>query len=453
MKVSELHTVYLIGIGGIGMSALARFFNAQGAAVSGYDKTQTPLTDKLVAEGISVHFDDALSGIPASPDLVVYTPAIPADHKGLNYCKQHFAPKKRSEVLGMLTEHTRTIAVAGTHGKTTTSSMVAHIMKQAGTPTSAFLGGIAANYDSNLVLSTPTENTVVEADEYDRSFLTLHPDLAIITSMDADHLDIYGAHDALQESFTQFAELASTEVVLRKGLELKRPVKANVSSYALDQEADYQGRNMRIEDGKYHFDLLARDEPINNIELGIPGRHNVENAVAAIAVSLQAGVGAEAIREALGSFKGIRRRFEYIINTPGQVYIDDYAHHPAELQACISSVRELYPNRKITGVFQPHLYSRTRDFAEAFAKALDLLDECILLPIYPAREQPIPGVNSEMLLNRMTITEKRVLDKSALAENIDVSNTEVLLTLGAGDIDQLVPVLKTTLLKTMNEAS
>lgn len=450
MNAHTLHTVYFIGIGGIGMSALARYFNAQGAKVSGYDKTRTPLTDTLEAEGIRVHFDDDVAQIPAAPDLVVYTPAIPSTHRGLEHCRHRFTVKKRAEVLGMLTERTRTIAVAGTHGKTTTSSMVAHIMKEAGTTTSAFLGGIAVNYNSNLVLSAPTDTTVVEADEYDRSFLQLHPDLAIITSMDADHLDIYGAHDAMQESFTQFAELSSTELVLRKGLELKRPINARVSSYALEEEADYAGRNVRIENGRYHMDVLARDVPIDNIALGIPGRHNAENAVAAIAVSLQAGVAAEKIRAALGSFKGIRRRFEYVINTATQVFIDDYAHHPSELQACIASVRELYPDKKITGVFQPHLYSRTRDFADQFAAALDALDSCILLPIYPARELPMEGVSSGILLDRMQMQDKQLVSKAELPALISSAQPEVLLTLGAGDIDQLVPELKNVMLKTLN---
>jgi len=449
MDLKEIHKIYFIGIGGIGMSALARYFKAIGRDVSGYDKTPTALTRSLEAEGIAVYFDDNVDRAPKDADLVVFTPAIPQNHRELNYFQSNNYPvMKRSEVLGLITENTYTIAVAGTHGKTTTSSIIAHILKYSNVDCTAFLGGILQGYESNLLLSGDLSTTVVEADEYDRSFLTLAPDIAIVTSMDADHLDIYGSKNNIEESFTLFAQKVSDNglLIFKKGLEFSSPVDRKSITYSLSEIADYYAQNITVKDGLYEFDVVTATGSIEGLQLGIPGRHNIENALAAIAVAFEMGVSETDLRNALQAYKGVKRRFEYLIKTDRLVFIDDYAHHPAELTACIGSVREMYPERKITGIFQPHLFSRTRDFEDEFARSLELLDQVILLDIYPAREAPIEGVTSGHLLSKIGLKEKSLESKSSLLSELENSNVQVLLTLGAGDIDELLDSIKSTLL-------
>ena len=448
MSLEKINKVYFLGVGGIGMSALARYFNSIGKKVLGYDKAETVLTNQLEKEGISVHYTDSPEMIPTDVDLVVYTPAIPHDLAEYKHCWDNgYTMKKRAEVLGMITDESFTLAVAGTHGKTTTSSILAHLLKQS-VGCNAFLGGISKNYNSNVLFTENTENTVVEADEYDRSFLTLHPNMAIITSMDADHLDIYGDHSKLLESFELFSNQIRPggALILNKKLEDKLSPICDVITYSITEKADYYLDNIEIIDGNYVFSVQAQSGLISDIKFGLPGRHNVENAIAAVAVADQLKVSHQEIKSALESFKGIKRRFEYIIKQHDLVYIDDYAHHPEELKATISSVKELYPENKITGVFQPHLYSRTRDFSDEFAKSLDLLNEVILLDIYPAREQPIEGVTSEMLLRKVTIKNKMVSTKTELVAELKQRKLEVLLTMGAGDIDKLVEPIKNELL-------
>lgn len=458
MDFRNIETVYFLGIGGIGMSALARYFKSQSKFVMGYDRTSTALTTELQMEGIDVHFDDNSMEIPhlvrlgdKSKILVVYTPAIPKDCHELNWLSENgFTIMKRSQVLGLITEHTKTIAIAGTHGKTTTSSLVAHILTDSGIGCNAFLGGITSNYNSNLLLCPTSEWTVVEADEYDRSFLTLSPTISAITSMDADHLDIYGSLEYMHESFNLFARKLNSNGTLyfKKGLPVKTEnVPFTWKQYAIDKEADFRADHIRIENGSYFFDLVVSEssayhhynDELKNLELGLPGRHNVENAVVACAIALQVGVCPSKIRKALANFRGVKRRFEYRLKRSDLIIIDDYAHHPEELRACISSVKELYPNSRITGVFQPHLYSRTRDFADEFAQSLSLLDDIILLPIYPAREQPMPGIDSQMLLDKISKSSKNLVEKSELLAELKRKKREVILLLGAGDIDALVP--------------
>ncbi len=467
MNFEKIKTVYFIGIGGIGMSAIARYFHAHGKKVSGYDKTPTPLTDELIREGIDVHFEDSIekakseigtiAGAQQTQDailqtLIVYTPAIPKDNKELNYFLNNgFTIQKRSQVLGFISENHFTIAVAGTHGKTTTSSMIAHILKSSGINCTAFLGGISKNYDSNLLLpNDPTQKSivVVEADEYDRSFLTLHPDIAVITSMDADHLDIYGDKNYMEDSYRMFASQVKENGVLisRNGLPIGK-IKATQKKYALGDKVDYSASDIKIKNHQYFFDWHNHICSIENLATLMPGRHNVENVVAAIAVARQLRISEEKISEAVHSYTGVRRRFDYQIKTDDLVYIDDYAHHPEELRACISSVRELYPGKKITGIFQPHLFTRTRDFADGFAKSLSLLDELILLDIYPARELPLEGITSEIILNKVSIPNKTLCRKDLVQAQLNQRKIEVLLTLGAGDIDQLVIPIRNTLNK------
>ncbi|HEY8783471.1 MAG TPA: UDP-N-acetylmuramate--L-alanine ligase [Mucilaginibacter sp.] len=445
MELSNIKRVYLIGIGGIGMSGLARYFHHLGCIVCGYDKTATELTNELHDEGIPVIFDDREEWIPLSfqsPDsgtLIIYTPAIPKDSAILNFFRDNgFELFKRSQVLGIISKGMFTVAVAGTHGKTTTSTMVAHILKDSGRDCSAFLGGISSNYHSN-VLYGKNNIVVVEADEYDRSFLTLYPDIAIITSMDADHLDIYGDHSHLTDSFKLFASQIKPggKLIHRKGLPLETGF-----TYAVEAEADAAASNIHIKNDDFYFDFKNSTTHIPNIKLGIAGMHNIENATAAIEAALLLNIPADAIKSALGSFKGVKRRFEYIIKNDRQVFIDDYAHHPEELKASIRSVKKLYPNRKLTAIFQPHLYTRTRDFADGFAEALDLVDELLILDIYPARELPIEGVNADMILGRMKIKNKRRLEKQEAIDIVRNEKPELLLTVGAGDIDQLVQPLK-----------
>jgi UDP-N-acetylmuramate--alanine ligase len=448
MELGNIQRVYLIGIGGIGMSGLARYFNHIGCIVCGYDKTPTDLTDHLRNEGIQLTFEDNVENIPKSfrdvdPNtLIIYTPAIPKDSAILNFFqKRGFEFYKRSQVLGIISKSKFTIAVAGTHGKTTTSTMVAHILKDSGINCSAFLGGIASNYDTN-VLFGDSNIVVVEADEYDRSFLTLYPDIAIITSMDADHLDIYGDHGQLTSSFQQFAsqlKLGGT-LIHKKGLPLDKGF-----TYSIDGDADATATNIRIENGDFYFDFSHGSITIADIKMGIAGMHNIENAVAAIEAALRLNVSGADVKSALGSFKGVKRRFEYVLKTPEHIYIDDYAHHPEELRAAITSVKKLYPGKKLTTIFQPHLYTRTRDFADGFAEVLDMSDELMILDIYPARELPIEGVNSDMILARMQNATRNKYGKQEAIDKIRNEKPELLLTVGAGDIDQLVHPLKQAL--------
>ena len=466
LNLKTIHNIYFLGIGGIGMSALARYFNGASKKISGYDKTSTKLTDELIAEGIQVHFDENVELIKAKiksenwtkeNTLIVYTPAVPKNHSEYVFFndKVGFNIKKRAEVLGLITENSHTIAVAGTHGKTTTSSLIAHILKSSGIDCSAFLGGITQNYNTNLLLpqQLSTNNhqltTVVEADEYDRSFLTLHPDIAVITSMDADHLDIYGDKKYMDESYHLFSNQLKKGGKLITKKELVNTLKSSNQpiSYSAKVKADYYAKDISIKNGEYNYTIVTPLETIEKLTLGIPGFHNVENSVAAVAVAKQLNISKDNIRKALKTFRGVKRRFDYQIKTKDFVFIDDYAHHPEELKACIGSVKEMYSDKKITGIFQPHLYTRTRDFADGFAKSLDLLDETILLEIYPARELPIEGVNSTMLLNKMRSKNKSLCSKAELVKEVCKKKIEVLLTLGAGDIDTLVEPLRKELMK------
>ena len=445
MELENIKRVYLIGIGGIGMSGLARYFKKRGCVVCGYDKTITPLTSALRNEGISVVYQDEednlkISFLENDPEtLIIYTPAIPKDSKILNYFRSGgFTLKKRSEVLGILSKGMYTIAVAGTHGKTTTSSIIAHVLKDSGYDCSAFLGGIATNYDSN-VLFGDNNTMVVEADEFDRSFLTLYPDVAIVTSMDADHLDIYGDRSHLVESFRQFVSQIKEggRLIYKKGLDL-----SGGKTYSANVLADIQAVNVKVQDGSFYFDFKNENIVIENVQLGLPGLHNIENAVAAIEVALHLGIDPEKIKKALASFLGVKRRFEYILKDQKHIYIDDYAHHPEELRACIQAVKTLYPGKKLTTIFQPHLFTRTRDFAEGFSEVLSMTDELIMLDIYPARELPIEGVSSAMILDKVSIEAKQILSKEQTLDYIRAKKPELLLTVGAGDIDTLIVPLK-----------
>ena len=435
MNLKNIHNVYFIGIGGIGMSALARYFKANGKNVAGYDKTQTNITNSLVALGIEIHFEDSVENIPSSflskeKTLVVFTPAIPENHEEYNYLKQEeFTILKRAEILGKITENTYCLAVAGTHGKTTTSSILGHIMQPSNA--TSFLGGIAENYNSNLILGED-KISVVEADEFDRSFLQLSPDIACITSMDADHLDIYGNHDALIQSFNDFSSKVTGKMIVAKGL----PIKG--LTYAIDEAADYKAFNLKIEKGKYIFDVQTPKEIAENITLSLPGKHNVMNALAALALANEYGVSLKEIKQQIKTFKGIQRRFSYKINTKKLVLIDDYAHHPTEINAVANSVREMYPEEKVLAVFQPHLFSRTQDFVDDFAKELAMFDELLLLDIYPARELPIEGVNSAWLLNKIELENKKLVAKENLIKDIKNSEAKVIVMLGAGDIGVLI---------------
>ncbi len=437
------------------MSALARWFHVNGYPVAGYDRTPTALTDALQAEGMTIHFTEDVEQIPAkfrenpAETLVIYTPAVPKTHAEYIYFTEHgFTLQKRSQVLGLLAGQMTTIGVAGTHGKTTTSSMVAHILRDSGVNCAAFLGGITNNYGTNFLLNEPADDLrsvvcVVEADEFDRSFLTLFPTYAIVTSTDADHLDIYGAHDAVLESFGIFVGQIEPEGVLfmKQGLSLADKTKAAVRSYSL-QNGDYRSQNLRVEQASFIFDLIHPTGIIADIRLVVPGFHNVENAIAAGAVALEVGVSPEAIRSALNSYRGVRRRFEYVLKTDSAVLIDDYAHHPAEVQAFLSSVKALYPDRELTAIFQPHLFSRTRDFAEGFAESLSLADHVILLDIYPARELPMEGVTSDLIFRGIHSKTKTKCTKAELPDVVRKMKPALLVTIGAGDIDQLLPTLK-----------
>ena len=446
MNLNAIHNVYFIGIGGIGMSAIAHYFASNGKQVAGYDKTPSQITKTLEAKGVEIHFEDALDNIPIpflkkEETLIVYTPAIPKNHLELNYFFEHnFSVLKRAEILGKITENTFCLAVAGTHGKTTTSSILGHIMAQVNA--TSFLGGISENYNSNLILGDD-KISVVEADEYDRSFLQLSPDIACVTSMDADHLDIYGDSDALNTSFVEFTKEVSETLIVAKGLPLKG------LTYAINEPSDYEAFNLKIESGKYIFDVKTPSAEIQNIEFSLPGRHNVMNALAALAMADVYGVSLENIKHSLSTFKGVRRRFSYKIKTEDFVLIDDYAHHPAEINAVESSIREMYPNETILVIFQPHLFSRTRDFIDDFASALSKFDEVLLLDIYPAREAPISGVNSEWLFGKITCKSKKQTKKNNLVKDIKNSSAKVVAMLGAGDIGVTIQEVTNQLLNTI----
>jgi len=436
------------------MSAIARYLHAMGYDVAGYDRTPSPITAKLIDEGMEISFSESAQSIPArfadSPldeVAVIYTPAVPKTHEGLGFMQSRgFATYKRSEALQAITSDKATYAIAGTHGKTTTSSMVAHLLNHAESGVTAFLGGIATNFDSNLVVSKESDIAVVEADEYDRSFLRLTPKVAVITSVEADHLDIYGDADSLKSSFQEFANLVPEDglLIAKEGTGIH--VEAPTWCYAVESPtADLTTKKLRVEDGAYHFEVWLKSEMLGEIEMAYPGRHNAENALAAIGMALFAGLDWETIAKAMKSFLGVKRRFEYHIRTDERVYIDDYAHHPTEIDACVTSAKELYPEKRITGVFQPHLYSRTRDFADDFAESLSGLNDLLMMEIYPAREEPIEGVDSQMLLNKVRLVNKKLVDRENLVEEVLRLSPEILLTMGAGDIDRMIEPLKDAL--------
>ena len=448
--------IYFIGIGGIGMSNLARYFIQQGKSVAGYDRMETPLTKALVAEGAKVHYEDYVRLVPAEfldkeKTLVVYTPAVPASHSELQFFRQSgFTIMKRAQLLGEVTKTSDAVCVAGTHGKTTVSSMTAHLLRQSGVDCNAFLGGILKNYGTNLLLSDKSRITVAEADEYDRSFHWLQPWIAVITSADPDHLDIYGTPEAYRESFEHFTSLIRKNgyLILKKDAPLTPRTDATVTVFTYSEsEGDFHAENIRIGNGEITFDFVSPNSRITGIQLGVPVKVNIENAVAAIAAAVLSGVNPDEVRAAMKTFGGAKRRFDFQLKTPNLVFIDDYAHHPQELTASIRSIRQLYPDRKVTGVFQPHLYTRTRDFADDFAQSLSLLDDVILLDIYPAREEPIPGITSGVIFDRITSKEKVLLKKAELLDFLENKELDVLVTLGAGDIEHLLPAIKQLLEK------
>lgn len=444
MNLNQIHNVYFIGIGGIGMSALARYFQYIGKKVVGYDKTPTQLTDELQAIGLEIHFEDNIHLIPedfyVENTLVIVTPAVPVSHSEWNYfIEREYNIKKRAEVLGIITKDTYCFAVAGTHGKTTTSSILGHVLYESGVDVTAFLGGIVENYNSNLIGSGKTV-TVVEADEFDRSFLHLHPNVSCVTSMDADHLDIYGDAASIEESFREFAAKTPSEnLYVIKGL----PLEGN--TIGVNNDADFSAQNIRIENGFYVFDVKTPNEVVQNVKFGLPGHHNLTNALLAFAMSKSYGVSNEKISAALASFKGVRRRFSFQIREEKLVYIDDYAHHPTEINAVHQAVRELYPGKKIIAAFQPHLFSRTKDFVDGFAESLSKFDEILLMEIYPARELPMEGVNSTWLLSKIDNPNKKLVNKDQLFTSFENSDAEVFITIGAGDIGELVKDLKKAL--------
>ncbi|MGK0316969.1 MAG: UDP-N-acetylmuramate--alanine ligase [Saprospiraceae bacterium] len=447
--MSETNKIYFIGIGGIGMSAIARYMLSQGKEVYGYDKTETTLTKKLVDEGMKIHYTDDVNLIPERIDLVVYTPAIPEDHSELNYFIENgFDVIKRAEMLGRLSQVKKTIAIAGTHGKTSTSATTAHLLKHGKEDVSAFIGGIMSNYNSNYIEGAG-DWIVVEADEYDRSFLHLSSDIIAIMSMDADHLDIYGDHNVMIEGFEAFI----TEIKQDGTLIIKEEMLAGLSEgvidflveknvdvvlFGIDTATEVSAENVRVQDGKFFFDYESENGSINGLQTNLAGRHNIENSIVAITIAKILGLNGEAVRDGLQSFKGIKRRFEMIYEDEQVTYIDDYAHHPTELKLAIGAAKELFPDKKITGIFQPHLFSRTRDFVDGFAESLDMLDEVLLMDIYPAREEPIDGVTSKIIFDKMKIENKTLVTKEMLMDEVRKRNLEVLMTLGAGDIDVFV---------------
>lgn len=452
ISLNNIERIYFIGVGGIGMSALARYFAFNSKKVSGYDKTETQLTKQLINEGIPVVYNDAEELAPKEADLIVYTPAIPATHRQLNYYRDNNYPVyKRSEVLGAITENSFNICVAGTHGKTTISTMIAHILRDTGYGCNAFLGGISANYNSNF-WSSEKNMCVIEADEYDRSFLRLNPDMAVITAMDADHLDIYGTEKLMQDSFIEFSGKIKKDGVLIVKEGLARMDEFNASqkmTYSLLDTADIHAANVRMMNGYYLFDVNVNDELIEDVALNMGGLHNVENASVAIGVARKLNIKADAIKLAVEDFKGVKRRFEYIIKKKSIVYIDDYAHHPEELETLITSAKKLFPGKKCTVIFQPHLFTRTRDLANGFAEALDKADQIILLPVYPARELPIEGISSATIMEKMKNNSVSIIEKNKVLEHIKKQKNnhaeEVFITAGAGDIDTLVDPIRNLL--------
>jgi len=446
MNLSNIHSVYFIGIGGIGMSALARYFHVNNKYVGGYDKTKTEITDGLSALGIHIHFNDVVAEIESvfmNPEttLVVYTPAVPSNHNELLYFKENnFKILKRSQVLGLITESTFCMAVAGTHGKTTTTSILGHLLNECDVEVTAFLGGISENYNSNLIIKG-NKVSVVEADEFDRSFLTLSPDFACITSMDPDHLDIYGDASSLQESFVAFTKKLKPngKLFVKNGLPLKG------ITYGIEDNSDYSVQNIKIQNGTYVFDVKTPKTMLENFQFNLPGRHNLSNALIALAMAVEYGCPHRQLAEALLSFKGVKRRFTYHIKTESLIFIDDYAHHPEEINAVYQAIREMYPEMKVVAVFQPHLFSRTKDFAEEFAKSLSQFDEILLLDIYPARELPIAGVTSKWLLDKIENSKKQLIEKVEIISKIKESKAQIILTIGAGDIGKEVKQIKQAL--------
>lgn len=442
MNLNQIQNVYFIGIGGIGMSALARYFKYIGKQVSGYDKTPSMLTSELIESGINIHFEDNINLIPSDyhveNTLVIFTPAVPKSHSEWNYfIERNYEIKKRAEVLGIITKDTFSFAVAGTHGKTTTSSILGHILYESGADVTAFVGGIVENYNSNLI-GTGKTVTVVEADEFDRSFLHLHPDIACVTSMDADHLDIYGTSDAIEDSFREFA----SKVEDKNNLFITKELPLEGVQCAINEDGVYKAYNVRIEDGSYVFDVQTPSEIIKDLHFGLPGKHNLMNGLMAIAMAKTYGTPTESIAKAIASFRGIRRRFSYQIKSDKLVYIDDYAHHPTEINAVHQAVRELYPGKKVLAIFQPHLFSRTKDFVDGFAESLSKFDEVFLMDIYPARELPMEGVTSEWLLGKMTNSNKKIVAKNDLLAQIKANDAPIIVTIGAGDIGEMVPSIK-----------
>lgn len=439
----KARTYYLVGIGGIGMSAIARYLKEEGNDVFGYDRVCTALTKELEQEGVEIVYEDDSSHIATlNVDEVIYTPAIPSDSVILRYVKEMGIPLfKRSEALGRITRGKKTIAVAGTHGKTTTAGLTAHILKSSRIGCSAFLGGISNNYSTNFLVNHNSDYVVVEADEYDRSFLRLSPFFSLITSIAEDHLDIYGNLDNLEQAFIQFANLTDKNgrLFLKNNLPVKIESEVPETTYSLtDVDADYYASNIRVSEGAYYFDFHTPDKVYHDMKMTYPGRHNIENAVASLSIALSLGVNECEFREGLATFKGMKRRFDLRIKTDKTIYYDDYAHHPQEIEATIKSLKELYPDKRICGVFQPHLYSRTRDFAGEFAQSLELLDDIILLPIYPAREEPIEGITSDTILGKIRKSSKYYVEKDRLLPLLKTLQPELLVTLGAGDIDRFV---------------
>jgi len=450
--MNKYNRYFFLGIGGIGMSALARYFKTKGFEVAGYDRSETKLTQDLATEGIQVIYNQDVNHIPAEymnpkSTLIIVTPAIPEEHNQLQYFKENnFIIQKRAQVLGDITRQSKGICVAGTHGKTTTSTIAAHLLYQSQVTCSAFLGGISNNYNTNLLLSKDSNYVVIEADEYDRSFHQLSPYMAVITSADADHLDIYETADAFRESFEHFTSLIRPggALIMRKGIDIKPRLQKGVKvyTYSMNDGGDFSAENIKVGKGEIKFDFVTPTDRINDVRLGVPVMINVENSVAAMALAWLNGVTAEELRVGISSFSGIYRRFNIVYKSDSVVYMDDYAHHPSELNASISSIRALYPDRKITGIFQPHLYTRTRDFAADFASALSKLDELILLDIYPARELPIEGVSSDIILRNVTLEHKTLCSKENLLTLLKEKDLDVLVTFGAGDIDKFVPLIK-----------
>lgn len=448
IRLNDIKHIYFIGIGGIGMSALARYFHSRGVVVRGYDRTATPLTKELEAAGMDIHYEDNIALLSKEADAVVYTPAIPANHTELNYYRENgYVVAKRSDVLQWITESSFNVCIGGTHGKTTITTMTAHLLRDTGFGCNAFLGGIAANYGTNF-WSSDQNNVVVEADEYDRSFLKLSPDIAVITAMDPDHLDIYGTPQAVEDAFVQFTQKVKSGgcLIYKFGLSRAADLKASHTySYHLnDTSADVYAQNIRVFDGEYTFDVQGKGWTLTDVVLTMGGLHNIENALAAITVAKHLHIADEQIKAAVANFKGVKRRFEYILKNERHILIDDYAHHPEELRALISGVRSLY-KQKITLVFQPHLFSRTKDLSTEFAASLDMADEVILLPIYPARELPMEGVTSSLILDQMQLTRKQILDKESMLTYIEKNQPGLLVMAGAGDIDALVNPVKQVL--------